>query len=192
MKYYLSISFLLTVLTVFGQNDFYSKIDTSNYYDFSIQNATTKWLSIYDVAPIIKEELVNHGFRSSHTFQIYKLKDGRTILLTAYCVDLNIGIIYEQAHYMFKDKNQRGKSITKENTGNDYINIGYNEDGTPDGIKIETLPNNIFLMTENAYWFQIPNAGNNVKNFITKEIALKILRLDIQKIIKDAIKLKKK
>ena len=192
MKYYLSMVFLLIALNVFSQNDFKSKVDTSNYYDFTVQYAMTKRLAIYEVAPIIEEELENHGFKESYTFKIYKLKNGKTILLTAYCADLNIGIVYEQAHYAFLSKSHRGNSINKKSTGNDYINIGYNEDGTLDVTKVETLPNNIFLMTENAYWFQTPIAGNNVKNYITKEIAIKILRMDIQKIIKDAIKLNKK
>lgn len=62
----------------------------------------------------------------------------------------------------------------------DYVSCEETPSGNANFIKIKKLPENVFVLTENCYWFQYTDNQRDNEILVTKEIALKILRQDIK------------
>jgi hypothetical protein len=195
-KYFMKkILFILTLF--FGQMTFAqtaSKIDTSNYYRFlnpqDIKGSaiSTKWLTLDDVVPIMEEELKNAGYDWLYNRKIYKLANGQHINISAYSRKNNIGFLYIEGHDLFPDKTHRDILFQKDNSHVNYVECQESYSGNVDFVKIKKIPNNIFVLKEDCYFYQSTDNTEDDKILITKDIAINILRQDLKKYIATAPK----
>jgi len=189
MKIKCSIVFVLLANFAFAQKDLNAKIDSSNYYKHFVfnnssvkgGNLTTHWLNITEVVPIIVEELELGGFEWIYTYPLYKLNTGQNIVLSTYCRKSKFGYIFIDGHNVFPDKkdrviNNRYQTLLKV----DYSQCEETSSGNPNFIKIKKLPSNIFILSEDCYWYQTTDNKEDDTILVTKEIATKILREDIR------------
>jgi hypothetical protein len=64
-----------------------------------------------------------------------------------------------------------------------YVQAEKEYDGNTSFMRIDPLPNNLFLIKQRCYWFQFDPKGT--KYPVTKEIAQSILRQDIREYLKN-------
>lgn len=190
MKIKFSIALIFLVHIVFSQEDGNKKIDSKNYYSYYLakdtpllkgQNLTTHWLSIEEVVPIITEELKLAKFEFVYEHSLYKLSNNQNIVLSVYCRQFNFGYLFIEGHSVFPKKEQR----LINNRYRTLLNIDYSQceetfSGHPNFIKIKKLPSNIFILSEDCYWYQTTNNKEDNNVLVTREIAINILREDIR------------
>ena len=68
-------------------------------------------------------------------------------------------------------------------TGNDFAEKIVNLDGSSDFVKIKEIPQNLYIVKENIYWYQYTDKAADDKKLVTKEITTTILRDDIRSIL---------
>jgi hypothetical protein len=183
------ISILLLVLISFSS--YSQKITSKNYYEFFAnpkqvkgKKLTTAWVSKFEVATILEEEMKKAGFEWISTFRIVKLNENEYVNSICFSEKSKVGFLYEGSHNAFPNPNGRKiKSMYKEMTGNDYAEkiVKINDDA--DFVKIKEVPNNFYILKEDPYWYQYTDNSDDDKNLVTKEIILEILRSDIKEII---------
>ena len=186
MKKLFSI-FLFTISTL----SFSQKINSENYYDFYGKKENLKgnrlgtaWLNETDASKILVEEMKNAGFEWVTDFRILKINESEYILATCYSEKSKVGFVYESTHGAFpKKQNRELKSLYKQMTGNDYAEKIVDLSGNSQFIKIKDLPENIFIIKEDIYWFQFTDNQEDDKYLVTKNDMLNIFRSDIKKII---------
>lgn len=192
MKKLLFILAFFCLGTSFAQTNY--KIDTSNYYDFlnpkNLKGSilTTGWLSLNDVVPIMIEELKQAGYDLVYDRTIYKLKNGQHINISAYSRKSNIGFLYIGGHSAFPRKSHRDILFQRDNSKVNYIECEETFSGVADIIKINEIPNNIFVLKEDCYFFQYTDNSKDNKVLVTKEIAAGIFRQDLRRYLLTAPK----
>ena len=200
MKNTIIFSFLFIGNISFGQEDINLKADTSNYYDFYSKGknsnlatpfVSTDWLRLNDVVPILMEELKNAGYDWLYDYCLFKVDSVHYIVLSAYSRKSNFGFLYIEGHDMFPSINHRKDMTMKSNNGVEYISCEETPSGHPNFIRISKLPENIFPLNENNYWFQYTSIPQDSKLLITRETAIRILRQDIKMYLSKAPKPKK-
>jgi hypothetical protein len=189
MKLKLLFALLLTEQIVIGQG-LAQKADTSNYYDYfssyqknkNIQGRklTTAWLRINEVVPVIMDELQNGGYDWLYDNKLFKVDTGQYVVLAAYSRKSNFGFLYIEGHEVLPSKRHRKELSQQSDRGVDYISCEETPTGKPNFVKIKKLPNNIFILNENCYWYQYTENPDDNNFLITKEIAIGILRQDIK------------
>jgi hypothetical protein len=187
--FYITILFVLPQI-LFAQKN---KINSENYYnhyaslhdpDIKGKGVTTNWLRLHEVVPIIIDELKKAGYKYPYSYKILKIDSTTRILISAFVREPCFGILYIEGHYA--DVNARHRSRSFEDM--DYREC---EETLTDGmncIRIKKLPENIFWLSEDWYWYQYTDVPSDDKFLVTKEIAISILREDIQKILTKAPK----
>lgn len=75
------------------------------------------------------------------------------------------------------------KSMYKKSTGNDYAEKIVKLNGESDFIKFKDIPNNLFIIKEDPYWYQYTENTRDNDILVTKNIILEILRNDIKEAI---------
>lgn len=184
---------ILALLLIASMTRAQKKIDCNNYYDYYVNfedkdkkgilgnSITNDWLRKNEVIPIIIEELQNAGYTWLYDNKLFKITDGQYIVISAYTRKSNFGFLYIEGHNAKPEKNDRNTLTQKNDYGVDYLSYEETISGKPNIIKIEKLPNNIFVLNENCYWYQYTDNNLDAKKLITKEDAIKILRQDIKK-----------
>lgn len=180
---------LLTCLPFIGVTQTESKIDSSNYYDFysdgtGLGGLTTDWLRESEVVPIIHEILKNANYEWISDYCLFKLPSEQRIVLSIYCRKSNFGVLYIQGHALTPKKEHRKINQSSLN----YTFVEYDSKGEPTYFKITEVPKNIFLLSENCYWYQYADNGSSKQTLVTKEIAINILKQDIMAILSMAPK----
>jgi hypothetical protein len=192
MKKTLLIFALFCAHICFAQTN--PKIDTSNYYNsFSPKNLkgsrlTTNWLRLDDVVPVILDEFEKAGYDWLYDRTIYKLENGQHIKISAYSRKNNIGFLYMEGHNMFPSKTDRSILFQKDNSQVNYTQCEETYSGEADFVAIKKIPNNIFVLKEDCYFFQYTDNIEDNKVLVTKEIAIAILRQDIRRYLATAPK----
>lgn len=201
-KYLITLSFLLMIFkftyasdslknqlkTPIVNNIDKSKIDTGNYYSYYVEASskfdqlTTNWLRLHDVAPIMKEEMLAAGHEWVSEYQIFQIDSNQYILLAVYSRKSNIGFLYIEGHSDSPKKEDRyNLTQKKQNNWNaEYVSVIETIKGKMKCIPIMQLPQNIFVLNENCYWYQYTNNPQDDQFLFTKENALQIIRQDIK------------
>jgi TonB family protein len=180
-------NFLITLIIIthgflsLAQNE---EITSDNYYGFRdslttespFESISTAWLSRSEVVPIILEELNRSGFEWNFVYKLYKLENGQYIILDVYCEKDNFGFVYKTGHYAIPEAKHRRDTI-------DYSISYNNQDGSSSGnIEVE-LPNNIYLLNENWYWYKYISNKEEDHTFVDRAAIINILRNDIREIL---------
>ena len=165
---------MLAIHFAFSQNN---GITSDNYYDFLKKSGgkpiTTNWLRRTEIVPIIQDELEKYGFKNSFEYELYKLDNEQFIVLEIYNVNFNFGFVYKTGHYAQPEETHRTEKTNYEIT---Y----FNHLGELSRDVIDDLPNNIYILNENCYWYQYENDKYEKNDFVNREVIIEILKSDIQ------------
>ena len=161
------------------------QIDTTNYYNYfrthskSGKKIITGWIDSNEAIPYILDECKKNGIEDAISNALYQLESGEIILLSIYSYKLNIGIAYISCHFFPINQSQRGKGCYK---GYELVQDITTYDKNTKVNKIKTLPNNIYTLAENSYWYQFTDDKSDNSELLTKELAFKILKQDLEAI----------
>lgn len=168
------------------------KITQENYYDYYVkfeQKETkgiigdrigTGWLSKLEVIPIIYDEFKKAGYEAVFTNKLFKVNDSQYIVLSAYNRKANFGFLYVEGHNAIPEKKDRINLNHRDEYGTDYLIYEETPTGKPNMIYIDKLPENIFLLNENCYWFQFTDNPKDSDKFFSKKDAIEILKKDVR------------
>ena len=186
------IVFLLSFASLtFGQN----KINVDNYYSFykgydfyeknNLKRLGTGRLDELEIAKVLREEMKFAGFEWLSNFQIIHLENQKYITSICYSRKSNFGFVLETIFGADPEKRNRDiKSLTKESEGYDYGETILDLNGKLEYIKINELPENLYIIKQDIYWFQTTENEMIQKSLVTREIAIEILRADVKNILK--------
>lgn len=169
-----------------------NKIDTSNYCDYSIFHTDNQkylkgkelmagFLHREEVVPIILDELKRIG-HAGLSDVLYKTDNGQYIVLDVYDLDSKTGFVYIEIFY--------GGGKAARSIKNPYIDlhkaeyvqcVRSKEEGFAEVNIIKKLPENIKVLNADWYWFQLTEIEADNQYLITKEIAKKMLKQDVNK-----------
>lgn len=173
MRYFLPLFLGLLISTIAESQN--NKINADNYFEFHTSAKNTNWLRRNEVVPIIIEELEKYNFKWNYDYVLYDLNDTVDILLDVYSTENNFGFIYKTGHYAIPDIEY--KNDLK------YNQIKYSNTGSLTRTNID-LPENIYLLNENGYWYQYNTDKNEINDFVCRPKIIEILRTDIRNILK--------
>jgi hypothetical protein len=187
------LTFALLIITslTFGQN----KINADNYYSYfkdyndmtklKVEKLGTGRLTEFEIAKVLREEMKLAGFEWLNDFQIIRIDNEKYITSICYSEKSKFGFVLETIFEAIPDKKNRDvKSLCKESNGYDYGEKILNLNGESTFIKIETLPENLYLIKQDIYWFQTTENNEINKTLVTRDIAIEILRTDVKNILK--------
>jgi hypothetical protein len=144
---------------------------------------TTAWVNKYEVAQILDEEMKKAGFEWISTFTLVKIDNDQIVTAICFSEKSKVGFLYEGTHGLPDIKRKELKSMFKENTGNDYAENIVPLVGDSQFLKIKEVPENLFILKEDPYWYQYTEKAQNEKILVDKQTILDILRNDIKVII---------
>ena len=177
MRHIFTLILILTIQTNFAQN---GVITSNNYYDFYKNSdgkpITTNWLRRTEIVPIIQSELEKYGFKNNREFRLYKLENEQFIVLEMYNEEYNFGFIYKTGHSAQPKETHRTEKIDFAITYSDFL-------GKSSGYVKVDLPNNVYILNENCYWYQYENDKYEKNAFVNRDVIIKILKSDIQKVL---------
>ncbi|MBU2553914.1 MAG: energy transducer TonB [Bacteroidetes bacterium] len=176
MKYIFTLILILTIQTIFAQN---GDLTSDNYYNFYKKSdgkpITTNWLRRTEIVPIIQDELEKYGFKNSCEFKLYKLENGQFIILEMYNEEFNFGFVCKTGH--------DAKPKETHRTEKSDFAITYDYLGKSSGYVKVDLPKNIYILSENCYWYQYENDKYEKNDFVNRDVIIEILKSDIQKVL---------
>lgn len=182
MKQLLLIFTLLISLHAFTQNNQQSDVNNQNYYSFyqNTSGHSINWLRASDAIPVIIDELIKNNipYYTITVGKLLKINDSSRLVITVAFDKGNkeYGFVYEASHGIPLTKKDRDFLTDKSKAY--YIQSESTTENEVDFMRIEPLPENIFLLKQRCYWFQFDE--NGTKYTVDKLMAEKILRQDIQ------------
>ena len=194
MKTHFFTRLLIVIGLMFLCNQLFSqgKPKLDNYYDFYSEGEglrgvmlRTMWLDKATITSVVREEMEKMGFERLSDHRIIKIDSGVYVVANCYSEKEQFGFVYEGSHGMFPNKENRAlKSLNKSINGFDYTEKIVDIHGESEFLKIKTLPSNLFILKSDIYWYQETENPKDNKSLVTKEIIIKILRKDIQGVLK--------
>jgi hypothetical protein len=171
-----------------------TSINSENYYEFykdyndykglKLQGLSTYHLSELEIVKILHQEMKNAGFEWIANYRIIRLKDENYITSICFSEKSNFGFVLETTFDAIPESHSRSiKSLSKERYGYDYCEKIIDADGKSSLVKIVELPSNLIIIKQDNYWYQTTE-DIEVKNLVTKDIIISILRTDVQKALK--------
>lgn len=129
------------------------------------------------------------GLERISQFRIIKLSEKDYVTSICFSEKSNFGFLYESSHSAIPKVTDRDVvSMYKTMTGNDYSEKVVSLNGESDFIKIKDVPDGLYIIKENPYWYQYTNNKGDDALLVTKEIIIEILRSDVRAILANKIK----
>ena len=187
------LTFILFVLTysataqnaINGDNYYSYYKDYDDYKKLNVENLSTGRLNELEVAKILYEEMKLAGFEWLNTFRIVQIEDDKYIVSICYSEKSKFGFVFDGSFDMIPDKKTRElERHSKDETGYEYDEKIVSLDGKSRFVKINQLPENLYLIRSDIYWYQRTENKDVNKTLVSKEIITQILRKDIQDILK--------
>jgi hypothetical protein len=176
------ISFILIIgHSLYGQTQ---TVDNKNYYKFQNEGGSLNWLRSSDAVPIIIDELLKNGiaYYTIGIGDLIKVNDSTRFVLTI-TFEKNgkdYGFLYEATHGL--PLNPKDRDFLTDHRRASYVQAEKDVKSDVDFMRIDPLPNNVFLLKQTCYWFQFDNSGT--KYSVSKEVSQNILRQDIKDYLK--------
>lgn len=173
-----------------------NKVNHDNYYEKLTRKPLTHidWLRVSDAVPVIIDELKENGFHRAFINVGLLVDDGlgnKVVVHVSYNRnDTTFGFIYKEGHSIQVNKKHREALLQqkeiKENFFQSYLikDIENNCLKTSGNSKIDLLPQNIFVLDENCYFFEENDYDEDAKYPLSKEKITEILRYDIRTFLK--------
>lgn len=189
-KIKLYILLLLCSLSIKAQD---IKIDSTNYFDFydytaHYKNSDVKSFGLTRtmIIDIVSDEMQKLGFKGISTFRIIKIEEGKYITSICYSDKSNCGFLFDgiyETEYNQEDRNW--KSLNKKYSGYDYIERIISLDGSHKFVNIKEVPNNLYILKMNDYWYQQSTNPEKNKKLVSKEFIESLLREDVRSFLKN-------
>ena len=165
----------------FAQSSSDNSINNKNYYNHfqDIKGHSINWLRSSDAIPTIIDELLKNGI-AYHTIsvgQLLKINDTTRFVATVSFRkgDKEYGFLYEATHGI--PLNRKDRDFLTDKKKGHFVQAEKDIVNGVDFMRIDPLPDNIFLLRQTCYWFQFDK--NGTKYNVTKDVAKNILRQDI-------------
>ncbi|MDP2175593.1 MAG: hypothetical protein Q8K70_06740 [Bacteroidota bacterium] len=183
---------LTATLLIISKLSFSQEIDSSNYCNYYDMNAhyqgakvkiTTTYLSKLEIAEIVFDEMQKLGYDHLFNFRIVQIDSMTHVNSICYSEKSKIGFLYEGSCGMVpKQENRHVVSLYKEMAGYAYAEKIVTTDGESDFIKVKDLPNNLYILKMENYWFQESDDLETNKKLVSKEFIVNLLREDVRRI----------
>ena len=185
MKKLIVILLLSTACSLQGQAQKTDVIDNKNYYNYAKFMVNFDWLRMSDAVPIIIDELLKNGI-AYHTINIgdlIKINDSTRLVVTIAFEkgEKNYGFVYETGHSI--PLNPEDRDFLTDRKKASYLQTEVDLKHKANWMVIKPLPNNIFLLKQTCYWFEMD--ATVAKKTVSKEVAQTILRQDIKEYLKN-------
>jgi hypothetical protein len=162
----------------FAQTKVNDKIDTSNYYKHVQSRGTTNHLRMSDAVPIIIDEMKKNGisYHDINVGELLKINDSTSLVITvAVYSKPTFGFVYETGHSAFKNVSERNYLHQVKKS---FVQYQKNIAGQGGYMRVDSLPQNIFLLKQTCYWFQYDTDNSYFP--VSKEVITEIIRQDIR------------
>jgi hypothetical protein len=155
------------------------EVNNSNYYKFKDSGGSLNWLRASDAVPMIIDELLKKGI-AYHTIGVGTLmmiNDSTSLVVTVDFKkeDKTYGFVYEASHGL--PLNVRDRSFLSDRKMAYCVQSATNPNGGTRFMRIEPMPEGVFLLKETCYWWEFDSDGTKFP--VTKTVAEKILREDV-------------
>lgn len=165
-------------------------IDSNNYFKFYSTDAhqinsgiQTIYLDKESISEVIFSEMDSLGFEWLHKFRIVEIDSGLPVISICYSEKQKVGFLFEGSHSLVPlEVNRHVKSLFKK-TGYDYSEKIVGSGGESRFIRIEEVPDNLFIIKQECYWYQ--ESENSNDELVSKEIIYEILRQDIRTVLRN-------
>ncbi len=190
LPFILFFSFSVTAQNQINADNYYSHYkDYEDYKKFKVKSLSTGRLNEFDVAKILHEEMKLAGFEWLSTFRIVHIEDDKYITSICYSEKSKFGFVFEDVFNAIPDKKIRDlERHSKSENGYEYTEKIVSTHGESKFVKIEQLPESLYLIRSDIYWYQNTENEEIKKTLVTKEIIKQILRDDIKNILKSVKK----
>jgi hypothetical protein len=181
----LAVSVIIS-LFAFGQSPSDGSINNTNYYDRfqNIKGHSLNWLRASDAVPIIIDQLLksNIPYHTIAVGELMKINDTTRFVVTVGFRkgEKEYGFVYEPTHGI--PLNVKDRDFLTDRTKAYFVQAEKHTKQGVDFMRIDPLPDNIFLLKQRCYWFQFDSKGT--KYDVNKEVAELILRQDIDNYLK--------
>lgn len=160
-------------------------IDNKNYYNFQKTGGSLNWLRSCDAVPTIIDELLKNGI-AYHTISVgdlIKVDDSTRFVVTVSFDkgDKEYGFLYEATHGIPLNPKDRDFLTSRKKVS--YVQAEKDTKDDVNFMRVDPLPNNVFLLKQTCYWFQFDAEGTQYP--VSKETAQSILRQDIRDYLKN-------
>lgn len=163
------------------------EITKNNYYDYHNliegTSITTNWLRRNEAIPIIIEQLNKYGFEHNYEYVMYSIDSNKYLVLDVYSRKEKIGFLFNTGHSASPDIKHRNIK--------QYEFVNYDSYGKMYRHKYDSLPENLYVLNENCYWFQYCKTIDEENEGVSKSKIIEIFRSDIQEILSKYKDLKK-
>jgi hypothetical protein len=141
------------------------------------------WLKDYEAIPVILDEMQKAGFENAASNVLMQVDSAEYLILVVYDYHSKFGFIYKDGHQIPMHKSHRDFLSEKDNSAKRYSQSVVNENSKSSFQKKRRIPENIFVLDENVYWYAYqPNDPG--QNFVPKSKITEILRQDIRTYLK--------
>ena len=182
----------MLILTYFSFGQ--SKITVDNYYShykgyddflkFGVKDIGLGWLNEFEIGKVLREEMKLAGLEWLNDNQIIRIDNEKYLTSICYSRKSKFGFVLENSFDLIPEKKHREVKSMSRQYGYDYVEqiLDINEDAI--FLKFEELPENLYIIKRNIYWWQITENEEVNKSLVTKEIAIEILRNDVKDVLK--------
>lgn len=189
-KIKLYIPLLLCSLSIKAQD---IKIDSTNYcnfYDYTahykISDVKSFGLTRTMIIDIVTNEMEKLGFKWISTFRIIKIEEGKYVTSICYSDKSNCGFLFDEIYETEHNQEDRNwKSLNKKYSGYDYVERIISLDGSYKFVNIKEVPNNLYILKMNDYWYQQSTNPEKNKKSVSKEFIESLLREDVRSFLKN-------
>ena len=169
------------------------KIDSTNYCDFydytaHYKNSDVKSFGLTRtmIIDIVTNEMEKLGFKWISTFRIIKIEEGKYVTSICYSDKSNCGFLFDEIYETEHNQEDRNwKSLNKKYSGYDYVERIISLDGSYKFVNIKEVPNNLYILKMNDYWYQQSTNPEKNNKLVSKEFIESLLREDVRSFLKN-------
>jgi hypothetical protein len=194
MKGIIKLLMMILLLTN-GQSKAQNPINSDNYYSFfkdyefykknNLKHLSCGRIDELEAAPILYNEMKLAGFEGLSIFKIIDLGDNNYITAICYSEKSKFGFVFDGSFNMIPEKKIRDLERHSKNAADcEYDEKIVSLDGTSRFVKIDRLPENLYLIRSDIYWHQRTENEEINKTLVTYDVMKQIFRDDIKKILK--------
>lgn len=186
----LGFSFSVVAQSSINGENYYSYYkDHTDYKKYQPKKLSTARLNELEVAAILHQEMKLAGFEWLSLFRIVHLDDEKHIVSICYSEKSKFGFVFDGSFNAIPDKKVRDLARhSKNDEGYEYVEKIVGLKGNSKFIKVSQLPENLYLIRSDIYWYQESENEELNKTIVTKDIITQILREDIRNILKSVKK----
>jgi len=175
-------SFAQEVIT---RDNYYSHFkDAEDYKKLNVKHLGTGHLSDAEIGKILYQEMKKAGFEWIDYYRIIQIDADNYIVSICYSEKQNFGFILESSFDLIPEKEtQNFKSLTRKDHGYDYGEKIILQNGKSRFVKIDNVPDNLFIIKLDLYWYQSTENEEINKTLVSKEIITEIFKQDVREVL---------